>query len=209
MPGMTVLTRRVLEDVAQRQFAASSSPPAPTGRSRSTRSSVVAKVLGLEVQVAEVARPASATRAVSVPVRLPSSNGTRAMTAMLCCWQYGNSSSSGTLIEDVVDDLHGVDQTGRERPQHVVRLPAVDADADRATRSFVLQSVDAPAASAVSAAQSSLHTWNCCRSICRDADVLEALLGVFADVVGREHVVERVRRLRRPCRFFGGIFVAT
>ena len=32
---------------------------------------------------------------VSVPVRLPSSNGTRAMSAMPCSRQYGNSSSSG------------------------------------------------------------------------------------------------------------------
>ena len=33
------------------------------------------------------------------------------------------------LIENVVDDLHRIDQAGVERAQHVVRLPPVDTDA--------------------------------------------------------------------------------
>src|SRR5438128_1798797 len=36
----------------------------------------------------------------------------------------------GLLVEDVVDDLHGVDEARIQRGQHVGRFPAVHADAE-------------------------------------------------------------------------------
>ena len=52
---------------------------------------------------------------VSVPVRLPSSNGTRAMTATSSSRQHGKQLVFRILIEDVVDHLHGVDEPGAKR----------------------------------------------------------------------------------------------
>jgi hypothetical protein len=45
----------------------------------------------------------------------------------------------GVLVEDVVDDLHGVDLARLERLQHVGRLPAVDADAEALDLPLALQ----------------------------------------------------------------------
>jgi len=41
------------------------------------------------------------------------------------------------------------------------------------------------------------------------AEVAQALLGILADVVGREAVVERESPPRRPGKFLGGSLVAT
>ena len=54
-----------------------------------------------------------------------------------------------------------------------------------ANQLLVLQVVDR-ALPALVARPASLQTWNCCRSMHRDAEVLEALLRVLADVVGAE-----------------------
>ena len=79
---------------------------------------------------------------MSVPVRLPSSNGTRAMTAMSVRLAVGKQFVFRRLVEDVVDHLHAVDEAGLERAQDVRRLPAVHADADGAHEPLALQIVD-------------------------------------------------------------------
>ena len=96
------------------------------------------------------------------------------------------------LVEDVVDDLHGVDQAGVERPQHVGRLPAVDADAERADQLLVLQVVDRalPARRRPPTRRSRRGT---AAGRCVETPRFsQALLGVLADVVG----AERRRRAR-------------
>jgi hypothetical protein len=64
---------------------------------------------------------------------VPSSNGTRAITATPSFAAGGKQLVLGSLVEDVVDHLHGVDQAGAQRAQAVLRLPAIDADAHGAT----------------------------------------------------------------------------
>ena len=129
------------------------------------------------------------------------------MIAISCFWQYGKQLVLGVLIEDVVDDLHRVDEPAVERAQHVGRLPAIDADAERADQAFVLERAQRPLPAIVGrpVVVPDVELLEVER---RDADVLEALLGVLADVVGREDVVERVRGCAGHLRFFGGILVA-
>ena len=74
---------RVCEDEAAAPApAASCRPGTQRPQPRRRARAVSPQLLGREIEVAPVARPATSCRAVSVPVRLPSSNGTRAMTAM-------------------------------------------------------------------------------------------------------------------------------
>ena len=164
MPGITVLTAGCCR-MCRSASSGIVMPCGTTGRSRSTRSSVGREVLGREVDVAEVSRPASATPRVSVPVRLPSSNGTRAMTAMSFSLAGGKELVLGVLIEHVVDDLHRVDEPGVERPQrrssgcHRLMLMPI---ARTSPSSF---SVATARCQRSSSAHVSLQTWNCCRSI--------------------------------------------
>jgi len=47
----------------------------------------------------------------------------------------------GRLLEQVIDDLHAVDQSARERLHHRVRLHVVDRDAERPDLARALQSL--------------------------------------------------------------------
>ena len=69
---------------------------------------------------------------VSVPVSVPSSNGTRAITPTFMLAAGREQLVLRVLVEDVVDHLHGVDQPAAHGLDAVPRLPAVDADADGA-----------------------------------------------------------------------------
>ena len=135
--------------------------------------------------------------AVSVPVRLPSSNGHAGDDARCSFAAHREQLVLRILIEHVIDDLDRVDESGIERPQHVGRLPPVDADADRPHQSlfFQFRSRPLPAVVVRPGVAPDVKLLEIDR---RDADVREALLRVLADVVGRIDIVQRVLRTRRP-----------
>ena len=111
------------------------------------------------------------------------------MTAMPRSWQYGKQHVFGILVEDVVDDLHAVDEPRVERPNDVGGLPAVDADAPAADQALASQVVEC-ALPAVVGRPSVAPGVQLLQVDRVDAEVLEARLGVRADVVRREDVVE-------------------
>jgi len=78
---------------------------------------------------------------VSVPVREPSSKGTRAMTAAFFSWQAGKSSSSDSG-RNIVDDLDGVDEAGAHGANAIGGLPAVEAEAEGANFSAAAKFLD-------------------------------------------------------------------
>ena len=81
---------------------------------------------------------------VSVPVRLPSSKRHARDDANALSRAHVEQHVLGRLVEDVVDHLHGVDEVGLERLQHVLGLPAVDADAERADLAGAFQILGRP-----------------------------------------------------------------
>ncbi len=109
----------------------------------------------------------------------------------------------GTLIEHVVDDLHRIDEPALERTQYVARLPAIDADTEGAHEALVLERAQGALPAIVGRPLIGPDV-QLLQVECRDADVLQTLLGVLADVVGGEDVVERVRRPRRPLAVLRG-----
>ncbi len=118
------------------------------------------------------------------------------MTPMSCSRQIRKEFVFGILIEDVVDDLHRVDDSRGQGTQHVGGLPPVDADADRAHQSFFLQLRRRTLPPVVVGPRVAPDV-KLLKIDRRDADVCEALLGVLADVVRRIDVIERVLG---PCR---------
>ena len=101
-----------LERMNRRAISGSVMPAGSSGLRASARSTRE-QVFRHEVGVPPVAlRPA--TVLVSVPVSVPSSNGTRAMTATFSSRQSGEQLVLGRLVEDVVNHLHRVDQAGAQ-----------------------------------------------------------------------------------------------
>ena len=147
---------------------------------------------------------------VSVPVRLPSSNGTRAMIATSSSRQTGNSSSSGVLVEDVVDDLHAVDEPGaRARcstlagSQRLTLMPNARDELlslqilDRALPALVVRPRVAPDVELLEVDV-------------LDAEIPEALLGVSRRMWSAGYVsATGVSACAGHFMFFGGTFVAT
>ena len=121
MPGMTVLTAGCWR-MCRSASSGIDMPAGTTGRSLVDALERLAQVVGLEVDVAEVPVRPRRVRASACPVRLPSSNGTRAITAMLRRWHSDEQLVLGRLVEDVVDDLDAVDQIGGRAPS--TRSPA-------------------------------------------------------------------------------------
>ena len=116
----------------------------------------------------------------------------------------------GGLVEDVVDDLHRVDQPGSQRLEDVGRLPAVDADADGADQALRASGRPPRAASARRPPRrlprrgtAAGRSWSTPR--------FSRLFSVYSRMwSGGKHVVERrSRAARATCRFLGGILVAT
>ena len=111
----------------------------------------------------------------------------------------------GILIENVVDDLDGVDEAGAHGANSVGRFPAVEAEAEGANfsaaakffrgarDSFVLEPAVLPGVQL-----NEIERF--------DADILEALVHVLEDVVRRIGIVERIFRARGPAEIFGRDF---
>src|SRR6266478_1183045 len=111
----------------------------------------------------------------------------------------------GILIENVVDDLDGVDEAGAHGANSVGRFPAVKAEAEGANfsaaakffrgarDSFVLEPAVLPG----------VQLYEIKRFA---ADIFEALVHVLEDVVRRIGIVERIFRARGPAEIFGRDF---
>ena len=110
---------------------------------RSTRVERRGELVAREVEVAPVALGPASCRGAACPVRLPSSNGTRAMTD-----DAELAADAGTARPPDSDRRRCRRPARcRRRPcasarQDVGRLPAVDADAERANQAFALEIVD-------------------------------------------------------------------
>src|SRR5690606_34505068 len=93
------------------------------------------------------------------------------------------------LIEDVVDHLDSVDESGPDRIDAVPWLPPVEAQADSFDQPLHPQVVYDPLPSLV-LRPGVFPDVELKQVYAIDAEVVEALLRVFPDVVGREDVVE-------------------
>ncbi len=111
----------------------------------------------------------------------------------------------GILVEDVVDDLDGVGDAFEHGANAVVRLPAIDADADGfgfatgaqlfhgAREAFVVEPAVLP-----SVKLDEVEFF--------DAEISEAFVDVFFDVVGRKAIVESEIAAAGPLAVFGRNF---
>ena len=196
MPGITVLTAGCCEDVPQRHVR-----QRPARRDerlqRARRAATCGEVLGREVDVAEVAfRPASVP--VSVPVRLPSSNGTRAMTATSLRLAGGEQLVLGTLIEDVVDDLDRSRQPRASAFSTFAGSQRLTLMPNALDQPFVASALDRPLPAVVRPPTRRSRRGTAAGRASSTPRFCEALLGVLADVVGGETSPSGVSVLRRP-----------
>ena len=136
----------MLQDVPQRQLPAWSCPSGTTGAQPLDPLERRRQILGLEVDVAEVPfRPRRVGRQRAGEAAFVERHARDHRDVLLAAGR--EQLVLGALIEEVVDDLDRVDEPGVERPQDVRRLPAVDADADRAARVLLPSARRPPAAS--------------------------------------------------------------
>src|SRR5262249_11101099 len=94
------------------------------------------------------------------------------------------------LIEDVVDDLHRVDESRLERAKCVRRLPPVDAHTHRRDQPLSAKIIHRALPPRVRGPRV-LPDVELQQINPRNTEILETSLGEFADVVRRKYVVER------------------
>ena len=116
---------------------------------------------------------------------------------MSCCLAIREQLVFGSLVEDVVDDLHAVDKAASQCPQNVRRLAPVHADAERAHELLPLEIVHRPLPAVIvrPCVAPDVKLLEVDRG---DAKVREALLGVLANVIGRICVGGAILGFRRP-----------
>ena len=131
MPGIVVVTAG-FDRMNRSARSGSDIPSAAASRPTAwTRGSVSARCARSKVGVAPVAlRPlrVGAQRAREAPFIEWHACDHRDAAALA----RGKECVLGGLIEDVVDHLHGIDQPGLQRAEHIVWFPPIDADPERA-----------------------------------------------------------------------------
>ena len=163
-PGIVGAHGRVLEDEAQGQLGQVHAVRARAGRAARRARACRRQVVRREVQVPPVAfGPARArrqrARQAAFVERHARDDGDVVRLAVR------EQLVLRRLVEDVVDDLHAVDEARVERAEDVGRLPAVDADAERPHQAARPCRSSTARCQPSSSAHASLHTWNCCRSM--------------------------------------------
>ncbi len=109
------------------------------------------------------------------------------------------------LIEDVVDDLHGIDQTTTHGLDAVLRLPAIETEADSLKQSLPAQLVELLIPAVVRepaiVPRVQLHEIEAI-----EARVLQTCMDELLDVIGRVSVVHCELRAGGPLRVLGWDF---
>src|SRR4029077_5308607 len=107
----------------------------------------------------------------------------------------------GILVEDVVDDLDGVDEAGAHGANAVPRLPAIEADAEGADFSAAAKIFDGAGQARIAeplvfpgVKLNEIETF--------DTNIRKTLFDVLDDVVGREAIVEREFATAGPAAIF-------
>jgi hypothetical protein len=112
------------------------------------------------------------------------------------------------LVEDVVDDLHGVDDAGLDQPERVGRLVVVDRHAEEADLALVLERLDdlEPVALAHPVVAPDVQLLQVDRV---RAEVAERAFGAAAHPLAGKRLVGARPSGAGHIRFFGGTLVAT
>ena len=139
VPGMTVVTSG-FERMKRRASWASVSPSGTNGRTASTRGIVAARFAGPKY-VLRQSPSGQWLPSVRVPrqASLVQRHAGDDRHAQLPAG--GKELVLGRLVEDVVDDLDGVDQACSQGPEDIGRLPPIDADPDVARQALSAQVV--------------------------------------------------------------------
>ena len=192
---MTVVTSG-FERMNRRASWAIDCPAGTSGRSASTRSTVSPQVRRREVRVAPVAvRPSAVHRQLPGQAALVQRHARDHGDAQLPAQR--EQLVLGCLVEDVVDHLHGVDQAGPQRPEHVRRFAPVDADAHVPDQPIAPERLHGTLPPGVVGPlvlpDVELHQVDG-----RRPDLAQHPGHRRPDVVGREHVPDPAPGLRRP-----------
>ena len=164
------------------------------------RARVAARWPGLKYDVPPVAvRPAR--RCGQRPRQAPLVEGNARDHRDLMLPAVGEQRVFRRLVEKVVDHLHAVDESSLQRPQHVARFPAIDTDAERPHQLFALERLDRALPSTIRRPRVAPDV----KLLQIDrvhAQVGEALLGVFANMIGGVGLVDVVFGASWPLQIF-------